>query len=219
MGNPWSAPPTTEAILQQNERVVDRAVHSVERRRARLEQQEKVTAQRIQQSIRQGRKDYAEQQVADLVRVRMAEMRMVKMESHLKAAAHTLVSIEGGAASITAIQNCAALMMHVNSVLGDGSLADIIAEFVDQNRLSAEGLRAMDAGMATAVDTATTKEQVDEKIAEAMDEFGLQLTSRMPAAPAAVAAPRQSALPEAEPAQASMEDLQARLEALKKKGT
>lgn len=214
---------TPAEMLRENKRQLDRAIRDLDRERMALQQQEKKTVAEIKKMAKEGQMDAVKVMAKSLVRNRHAVTKMYGLKSELQAVSLRLATLKSTQAMADAMRGATKAMRAMNRRLNLPNLQAIMREFERQN----ERMEMTSEMMGDAVDDALQdegeEEETDNLVNQVLDEIGIGNMTELAAAPGTrIAAPQQQAAPQVAEAEAAGggggidDDLQARLDNLRK---
>lgn len=156
----------------------------------------------------------------DLVRSRQYVSKFIEMKSHLQGVALRLQTVKSHQAMADAMRSTAQAMAKMNKAVNVQAITKMIQEFEKEN-MKGEMLQEM---MGDAIDDALNQEGNEEEeeriVSQVLDEIGISFDSEIPNAPVGKKTGEAASVPNAKPelvaADPAVDDLEARLNNLKR---
>eukprot|EP00735_Rhodelphis_limneticus_P015254 TRINITY_DN944_c0_g1::TRINITY_DN944_c0_g1_i1::g.16076::m.16076 TRINITY_DN944_c0_g1::TRINITY_DN944_c0_g1_i1::g.16076 ORF type:complete len:212 (+),score=43.83,sp/Q9SKI2/VPS2A_ARATH/58.64/7e-78,Snf7/PF03357.16/1.3e-43,Snf7/PF03357.16/4.8e+03,Ist1/PF03398.9/0.019,Mitofilin/PF09731.4/0.052,DUF29/PF01724.11/1.5,DUF29/PF01724.11/1.2e+02,DUF29/PF01724.11/1.7e+02,DUF939_C/PF11728.3/0.39,DUF939_C/PF11728.3/2e+02,TFIID_20kDa/PF03847.8/0.2,YlqD/PF11068.3/0.18,YlqD/PF11068.3/1.8e+02,Fib_alpha/PF08702.5/3.5, len=202
---------TPQELMREYKRGIDKAIRELDRERTQLQNQEKKCINDIKKMAKQGQMGAVKIMAKDLVRTRRYITKFYKMRTQLQAVGLKLQTMKSTQAMTDAMKGASKAMHAMNKQLNLPKMQQIMQEFERENEITESKEEMMNDVMDDVMDDAGDEAETDEIVQQVLDEIGIGLNSELASAPAGpVAAPE--AEKEAEP----VDDLQARLDNLKR---
>lgn len=193
--------------LRRYKRVLDRSIREIDRERLNLERQEKKVTADIKKTAREGQIGAVKIMAKDLVRTRKFIEKFYGMRTQLQSVSLRLQAMRSTQAMADAMKGAAKVMYKMNAAMDVPGLQKIMMEFEKQSEVMELKEEVMNDAVDGALDEVGDADAEEEIIRKTLDEIGVDLDQKMPAAPQAVAAAAS-----AEP----RSDLESRFENLRK---
>ncbi|EGV63456.1 ESCRT-III subunit protein did4 [Yamadazyma tenuis] len=211
---------TPQERLRKNQRALEKTQRELAREVAKLQQQEKKLIGDIKKSAKSGQISSAKVQAKDLVRTKGYITKFNSMKAQLQAISLRIQSVRSNQQMATSMRDATRVLSGMNRSMNLPQLSRIAQEFQRENDMMDQKQEfmddAIDDAMAFDDDELGEEEQVDEILSQVLDEIGVSLNATLQDTPSGIASGR----PEPRVAQAvaagEEDDLQARLDSLKK---
>jgi len=213
---------TPDEMLRKNKRALDKAMRELDREKAKMEQQEKKIIMEIKKNAKQGQMDAVKVMAKDLVRTRRQCKKFMIMRANIQAVSLKIQTLKSQNAMAMAMKDVTKAMQKMNKQMKLPEIQKIMMEFEKQTELMDMKEEMMSDAIDDAMGDEDDEEESDAIVTQVLDELGLQLTDQMTAVPAApdnsisVATGKNKAGPVAAEGGGADDDLQARLENLRK---
>lgn len=210
--------------LRKNQRALEKTQRELAREITKLQNQEKKLVSDIKKSAKQGQISSAKIQAKDLVRTKGYITKFNSMKAQLQAISLRIQSVRSNQQMAVSMKDAARLLSGMNKSMNLPQLSRISQEFAKENDLMDQKQEFMDEtiddAMAMDDDELGEEEQVDEILNKVLDEIGVDLNTNLADAPNRIST-LQDAVTNAKVPQAvggfnDEDDLQARLDSLKK---
>ncbi|ODV85794.1 hypothetical protein CANARDRAFT_27883 [[Candida] arabinofermentans NRRL YB-2248] len=217
---------TPQEQMRKNQRQLERTQRELDREKVKLQQQEKKIVLDIKKSAKANQLKTIKVQARDLIRTRKQVEKFDKMKTQLQAISLRLQTMRSSNQMTNSMRDATRLLNGLNGTMNLQNLSKIAMEFqksldiMDQKQEMVDDV--MDDIMDDEIDV-DDEEEIDEVVNKVLDEIGIDLNSKMgdnvPAALAASAsgeAQQTKAAPQMIGADGLDDDLQARLDSLKR---
>ncbi|CCE85920.1 Piso0_005560 [Millerozyma farinosa CBS 7064] len=210
--------------LRRNQRALEKTQRELAREITKLQNQEKKLVSDIKKSAKQGQISSAKIQAKDLVRTKGYITKFNSMKAQLQAISLRIQSVRSNQQMAVSMKDAARLLSGMNKGMNLPQLSKISQEFAKENDLMDQKQEFMDEtiddAMAMDDDELGEEEQVDEILNKVLDEIGVDLNTSLTDAPNQISTPQDavsnSKVPQAVGGFNDEDDLQARLDSLKK---
>ncbi|KAB5558464.1 Snf7-domain-containing protein [Coniochaeta sp. 2T2.1] len=204
--------------LRKNQRLLDKAIRELDQQRVKLEKQEKTLVAQIKQSAQKGQMGACKIQAKDLVRTRRYVEKFYSMRSQLQKISLRLQTYRTNEQMMQAMKGATMALGSMNKTMNLPSLQRIAMEFERENDLMEQRQEMMDDAVDDAMDVGE-EEEGDEIVEQVLEEIGVDLNQAFGETPSGL---QSQTVPQAKVAQAiggadpGDDDLQARLDSLRK---
>ncbi|KAM4880998.1 charged multivesicular body protein 2a-like [Sylvia borin] len=175
-----------EELLRQNQCALARAVRELDRKRQKLEAQEKKIIVDIKKMAKQGQMDAVRVMAKDLVRMRRYVRKFIAMRANVQGVALRVQTLKSNSAMASAMRGVTRAMATMNRQLKLPQIQRILLEFQKQSEL----MDMKEELMNDAIDDALGDEdesitpRSDAVVSQVLDELGLNLTDELATLPA-----------------------------------
>lgn len=160
--------------IQENKRMIDRAIRELDRERTSLQAQESKLVIEIKRFAKENQMDAAKVTAKSIVRNRVAVTKLYQLKTQLQAISLRMAELKSTQAMGEAMQGTAKAMAIMNRRLQQPAIAKIMKDFEIQNsRMNATSMMMDDAvaGFDNEMDDLEAKE--DELVHQVLDEIGV----------------------------------------------
>ncbi|KAL7267854.1 ESCRT-III subunit protein did4 [Rhizina undulata] len=204
--------------LRKHQRALEKAQRELDRERIKLEQQEKKLIAEIKKSAKNGQMGACKIQAKDLVRTRRYIQKFYHMKTQLQAVSLRIQTVRSNEQMMQSMKGATTLLGSMNRSMNLPALQRIAMEFEKENDIMDQRQEMMD----DAIDDVTgldDEEESDEVVNQVLDEIGVDLNQALGETPSGLGT--QNAVAEGRVAQAvgadaMDDDLQARLDSLRR---
>jgi charged multivesicular body protein 2A len=219
---------TPQERLRKNQRALDKTQRELTREVTKLQQQEKKLISDIKKSAKAGQISSAKIQAKDLIRTKSYISKFNSMKTQLQAISLRIQSVRSNQQMAMSMRDATRVLGGMNRSMNMPQLSRIAQEFAKESDLMDQKQEfmdeAIDDAMADDEDELGEEEQIDEILGKVLDEIGVDLNTTLKDTPTSIANNEQAAPRVAEAlgagggsgAAADEDDLQARLDSLKK---
>eukprot|EP00347_Sterkiella_histriomuscorum_P009570 403340698 len=202
---------TPKELARQNKRIVDKAVRQIDRERTKLQSNETKMLEEIKKLAKKNQHGPAKILSKDLVRGRSQVGQYYVMASQLKAISMKLSTAEINQSMVDALKGVNKVMEKVNASMDIHSIQEVLKEFAKQSEKMEMQQEMMNDAMDAGMDNADSIDEADKVYQQICDEIGVDLGDEH------VGAGRNPLVnPVAQPTANNVDDLEARLNQLKK---
>ncbi|KAL3474141.1 Snf7-domain-containing protein [Aspergillus californicus] len=208
--------------LRKHQRALDRTQRELDRERTKLENQEKKLIQDIKKSAKNGQIGACKIQAKDLVRTRRYIQKFYQMRTQLQAISLRIQTVRSNEQMMTSMKGATMLLGSMNRQMNLPALQRIAMDFERENEIMDERQEMMDDAIDEATGIDGEEEEGEDIVKEVLDEIGVDLTQALGETPSgiqkeSVAETRVAqAVGAGESGAASDDDLQARLDSLRR---
>lgn len=209
---------TPAEMLKQHQRSLTKASRELDRERTKLEAQEKKLIIEIKKSAKNGQHNAAKIQAKDLVRTRRYVHNFYQMRTQLQAVGLKIQTLKSTAQMTEALKGVTKAMASMNKKVQLPGIQKIMMDFTRESEMMDMKQEMLEDTVEDVMEFDGEEEETDEVLQKVLDEIGVDLGEQFAAAPTAKlgnAAPSQR-VAVAEGAGASDDELQARLDQLRK---
>ena len=219
-------------MLREHQRALNRAIREMDRERTKLQQQEKKLIVEIKKLAKQGQMGAAKIMAKDLVRTRNYIQKFYKMRAELQAVSMRITTLKSTAAMSDAMRGATRAMMVMNRQMNLPQMQRILMEFEKQGEIMDMKEEMMSETMDDVMDEGNEEEDTENVVNQVLEEIGIDMSESLADAPmgapggkvgaqtAAAPAKKTAAAAAAGPADGGAgdedDDLEARLNRLKK---
>lgn len=213
---------TPQERLRKNQRALEKTQRELARETTKLQQQEKKIMVEIKKSAKQGQIASAKIQAKDLIRTKNYIVKFNLMKAQLQAILLRIQSVRSNHQMATSMRDATRLLLGMNRLMNLPQLSRIAQEFAKENDLMDQKQEfmddAIDDAMAMDEDELGEDEQVDEILTKVLDEIGVEINTNLKDTPNLIAIEQQerARVAQAVGGDSEEDDLQARLDSLKK---
>ncbi|CAN3372569.1 hypothetical protein DIURU_004937 [Diutina rugosa] len=211
---------TPQERLRKNQRALEKTQRELTREVTKLQQQEKKLISEIKKSVKAGQVASAKIQAKDLVRTKGYIVKFNQMKAQLQAISLRIQSVRSNQQMAMSMHDATRLLAGMNRSMNLPQLSRIAQEFAKENDIMDQKQEFMDDvvddAMAIDDDELGEDEQVDEILGKVMDEIGVDLNTTLKDTPNGLSAEADSRQAVAAHGGSDEDDLQARLDSLKK---
>ncbi|KAI5956457.1 IFG3 [Candida jiufengensis] len=203
--------------LIKNQRALEKTQRELTREVTKLQQQEKKLISDIKKSAKQGQISSAKIQAKDLIRTKSYINKFNSMRAQLQAISLRVQSVRSNQQMAMSMRDATRVLSGMNKSMNLPQLSRIAQEFAKENDLMDQKQEfmddAIDDAMAMDDDELGEEEQIDEILGKVLDEIGVDLNTTLKDTPSGITGVEQE---ERTPQAIGEDDLQARLDSLKK---
>lgn len=210
---------TPEEMLRKNQRALNKAMRDLDRERAKMEQQEKKIIADIKKYAKMGQMDAVKVMAKDLVRTRRYTKKFIMMKAQIQAVSLKITSLKSQNAMAGAMKGVTKAMMSMNKQLKLPQIQQIMQEFEKQTEIMDMKEEMMNDVIDDAMGDEDDEEETDAVVSQVLDELGLQMTeglSDLPSAAGTIGNPTPANKQSVAVADAADDDIQARLDNLRR---
>jgi len=196
-----------ERMMREYKRTLDRTIRDLERERVRMQAQEKKTIAEMRKLARQNQMDAVKIMARDLVRTRRYITKFYEMKAEMQAVSLRLQTMKSTQTMTQCMKGVTKAMIGMNQQLNLPAMQRIMMEFEKQNEIMEMKQELVNDTIDDVMDSDGMEEkESNEMIGQILDEIGLDFNNKV----------GTGKLQSAEEAAPEEEDLQARLEKLRK---
>lgn len=200
---------TPQEMLRENQRLLKKSMRELDREKTTLERQETKLMSDIKKTAKEGQMESVRIMCKDLVRTRKHKQKMMMMKTQIQAVSLKIQTLKSVDTMANAMKGVAKAMGKMNKTMNIPELQKTMAEFEKQSEIMDMKQEMLDDAVDEAMDDGDEEEETELEVNKVMDELGLSISGDMIAAPT-------TADPQAVQANAEDEDLQARLDKLRR---
>lgn len=210
---------TSQELLRENKRMLDKAIRELDKERTQLQTQEKKLIVDIKKAAKAGQMGAMKVMAKDLIRTRHSVTKFYGLKSQLQGVSLRMQTLKSTQAMADAMKGVTKAMGTMNRQMNLPALQNIMREFEKQNERMEITADTMGDAVDDSLENEGEEEETEELVNQVLDEIGINLDTEMVNAPsknpiAAPAAPQM--VPQAEAADGIDMDLQARLDNLRR---
>lgn len=209
---------TPQERLRKNQRSLEKTQRELGRETTKLQQQEKKLISDIKKSAKAGQLNSAKVQAKDLIRTRGYIHKFNSMKAQLQAISLRIQSVRSNQQMAMSMRDATRLLSGMNRSMNLPQLSRIAQEFQRENDLMDQKQEFMDDAIDDAMefedDELGEEDQIDDILGKVLDEIGIDLNSTLKDTPTGL--PQQQQEVRVPQAIGDEDDLQARLDSLKK---
>lgn len=198
--------------LRKNQRSLDKAIRELDQLRVKLEKQEKTLILQIKQSAQKGQMGACKIQAKDLVRTRRYIEKFYEMRSQLQKISLRLQTYRSNEQMMQAMKGATMALGSMNRQMNLPALTKIAMEFEKENDIMEQRQEMMDDAIDDAMDVGADEEG-EEVVEQVLEEIGVDMNQALGETPTGIQA---AAVPESRVAVGAEDDLQARLDSLRR---
>ncbi|XP_045126694.1 charged multivesicular body protein 2a-like isoform X2 [Portunus trituberculatus] len=210
---------TPEEMLRKNQRALNKAMRDLDRERSKMEQQEKKIIADIKKMAKMGQMDAVKVMAKDLVRTRRYTKKFIMMRAQIQAVSLKITTLKSQNAMAQAMKGVTRAMMNMNKQLKLPQIQQIMQEFEKQSEIMDMKEEMMNDVIDDAMGDEDDEEESDAIVSQVLDELGLQMTeglSDLPSAAGTLGTTTNAAKTPVAVADAADDDIQARLDNLRR---
>lgn len=218
---------TPQERLRKNQRALEKTQRELTKEVTKLQSQEKKLIGEIKKSAKLGQIASAKIQAKDLIRTKSYITKFNSMKAQLQAISLRIQSVRSNQQMATSMRDATRVLGGMNRSMNLPQLLRIAQEFAKENDMMDQKQEfmddAIDDAMAMDEDELGEDEQIDEILSKVLDEIGVDLNTNLKDTPTLLGVVPESEVSNkklAEPIGAAggsdEDDLQARLDSLKK---
>lgn len=210
-----------EEQMKINQRAIKSAIRELDREKRQLENAERKLIADIKVNAKKGQMQSVKIMAKDLVRTRKYQSKFLEMRAQLQGVSLQLQTMKSTEAMCRAMQGCTRVMQTMNKKMDMPAINKIMQDFMREN----QHMQMTEEMMGEAVDEAMDDDEDEQEtlVSQVLDEIGIEMGANL-GATAAGAVPAASvsasatvnANGETGAANAEEEDLESRLNALKR---
>lgn len=211
---------TPQERLRKNQRALEKTQRELARETTKLQQQEKKLMLDIKKSAKQGQIASAKIQAKDLIRTKNYIVKFNSMKAQLQAILLRIQSVRSNQQMATSMRDATRLLLGMNKLMNLPQLSRIAQEFSKENDLMDQKQEFMDDAIDDAMemdeDGLGEDEAADEILTKVLDEIGVDLNTSLEDTPNHISVEQELTNRVAQAVGNDEDDLQARLDSLKK---
>ncbi|KAL0489208.1 vacuolar protein sorting protein VPS2 [Acrasis kona] len=200
---------TPKELMREYKRSVERSIRELEREREKMQQQEKKLIADMKRLAKQNQMEPVKIMAKDLVRTRHYVTKFYRMKAQLQAVSLKLTTLSSTAEMTNAMKGVARTMQLMNKQMDLPSMQKIMRDFAQQSEMMDMKEEMVGDMMDDVMAEDGDEDEEEGLVAQVLDEIGLDMSGQIGDTPSGKM--KSSAKEEAED-----DDLQARLEKLKK---
>eukprot|EP00123_Amoebidium_parasiticum_P000360 comp10869_c0_seq1/m.5477 comp10869_c0_seq1/g.5477 ORF comp10869_c0_seq1/g.5477 comp10869_c0_seq1/m.5477 type:complete len:217 (-) comp10869_c0_seq1:702-1352(-) len=206
---------TSQEIMRENQRAINKSIREMDRERVKMENQEKKLINDIRREATKGNQDIVKIMAKDLVRTRKHIKKLTMMKVQLQAVSLKIQELKTTDAMAQAMKGCTKAMARMNKSMNLPAMQKIMMEFEKQSEMMDMKSEMMSDVIDDVIEDAEDEEESEEIVNKVLDELGLSLGQDLVDAPTGIKGAAKEK-PQAVAADGGEDDLQARLDALRK---
>lgn len=213
---------TPEELLRQNQRALNKVIRELDRERTQLERQEKKLVTDIKKMAKSGQMDAVRIMAKDLVRTRGFIKKFILMRANIQGIALKVQTLKSQAAMANAMKGVTKALKRMNSKLNLPQLQKIMMEFERESEIMDLKEETMSDTMDDILGEGDEEEETEVIVSQVLDELGISLDQELSGITPGLDRPHVEQTPQknkavaAGPAGANTDDLQARLDNLRR---
>ncbi|KAL5469528.1 hypothetical protein EMCRGX_G030793 [Ephydatia muelleri] len=213
---------TPEELLKQNQRALRKVVRELDRERTGLERQEKKIVADIKKMAKSGQMDAVKIMAKDLVRTRNFIKKFILMRANIEAIALKLQTLKSQAAMANAMKGVTKALKTMNRRMNLPNLQKIMMEFERESEIMDLKEETISDTIDDVIGDADDEEESDVIVSQVLDELGISLDHELAEITPGLDKPRITSNAPAKkavaagPAGGDTDDLQARLDSLRR---
>lgn len=219
---------TPAEMLRENKRMIDKAIRELDRERTGLQNQEKKLVAEMKKMAKQGQIPAVKVMAKSMVRNRAAVTKLFGLKSQLQGVSLKVQTLKSTQAMADAMRGVTKVMGMMNRQLNLPALTGIMREFEKQNERMNMTSEVMEDAMDEAFDEEGEEDEIEGEVSKVLDEIGISATAELegiyaPSGATATATPAAAVAAPAQPVAVGAggesgidNDLQSRLDALRK---
>lgn len=212
---------TPQEQMRRNQRQLERTQRELEREKVKLQQQEKQLIRDIKKNAKNGQMSTVKVQAKDLIRTRKQITKFDRMKTQIQAISLRLQTMRSSTQMTTSMKSATKILSGLNGNLNMAQIGKITSEFqrsmdmMDQKQEMVDDV--MDDMMDDELDE-EDEEEVDEIVSKVLDEIGVGVNDKLQTnvPEASMEAAETTKQPQLVSANGVDDDLQARLDSLKR---
>jgi charged multivesicular body protein 2A len=209
LANLFGPSKTPEQMMREYKRTLDKTVRELDRERIRLQGQEKALIADMKKMAKNDHMDAVRIMAKDLVRTRGYITKFYRMKAEMQAVSLRLETLKSTQAMTTAMRGVTKCMIGMNQKMNVPEMRRIMMEFEKQNAMMGMKEEIINDTIDDVMDDEGEEEEhIEEMISQVLDEIGLDFSNKVK--------PHEGAVGTAEAPAAEEDDLQARLDKLRK---
>ncbi|XP_013791095.1 charged multivesicular body protein 2a-like [Limulus polyphemus] len=209
---------TSEEMLRQNQRALNKAMRDLDRERAKMEQQEKKLIIDIKKMAKDNQMDAVKIMAKDLVRTRRYVKKFMLMRANIQAISLKIQTLRSQNSMAQAMKGVTKALKNMNKQLNLPQIQKIMQEFEKQSEIMDMKEEMMNDAIDDVMEDEEDEEESEALVSQVLDELGLQLSEKLTGLPSeggSLSADSQKNKPAVALTGADA-DLEARLENLRK---
>lgn len=191
--------PTTDEVVKQQKRQMNRTNRDLERDMRQLERQEKQLELEIKKMAKQGNKQAATQLAKNLIAVRKQKSRNLGTQSKVTGIGHQMTAMNANVKMAKSMGTATKAMGTMNKQIDPMTLQKTLQEFEKESAKMGMAEEMMGDTLDDLLGGSDDEEEQDAIVNQVLDEIGIEITGKMASAPAA----GSSKLPQASKASSS----------------
>lgn len=211
---------TPQERLRKNQRALEKTQRELTREITKLQQQEKKLVAEIKKSAKLGQLASTKIQAKDLIRTKNYIDKFNLMKAQLQAISLRIQSVRSNQQMAASMRDATRVLLGMNRLMNIPLLSRIAQEFAKENDLMDQKQEfiddAIDDAMELDEDGLGEEEQVDELLSKVLDEIGVDLNTSLKNTPQNIHVEEPASARVAQVISGNEDDLQARLDSLKK---
>jgi len=207
---------TTQQMLRENQRALNRVIRDLDRERTKMDQQEKKIVVDIKKMAKDGQMDAVKVMARDLVRTKRYGKKFILMKANIQAVSLKITTLKSQDAMMQAMKGVTKAMRQMNKQMKLPQVQKIMMDFERQSEMLDMKTEMMEDAVDDAMAGSDDEEESDAIVKEVLDELGLQLNEELGGITSGVSlVPNKEAGPSKSEASADA-DLEARLNNLRR---
>lgn len=208
---------TPEQMLRQNQRALNKVIRELERERVALERQEKKLVVDIKKMAKSGQMEAVKIMAKDLVRTRNFVKKFILMKANIQAIALKVQTLRSQAAMANAMKGVTKALKRMNRSLNMPQLQKIMMDFERESEIMDLKEELISDTIDDAIGEEDDEEETDVIVSQVLDELGISLDQELSEITPGLERPHiQTNQPKKQVVGAGTDDLQARLDSLRR---
>merc|ERR1739838_813053 len=170
---------TTQQMLRENQRSLNRVIRDLDRERTRMEQQQKKIVIDIKKMAKDGQMDAVKVMAKDLVRSKQYVKKMIMMKANIQAVSLKITTLKSQDAMMQAMKGVTKAMAQMNNRMKMPQLQKIMMDFERQSEMLDMKTEMMDDAVDDAMAGSDDEEESEAIVKEVLDELGLQMNEEL----------------------------------------
>eukprot|EP01063_Lacrimia_lanifica_P015349 TRINITY_DN22144_c0_g1_i1.p1 TRINITY_DN22144_c0_g1~~TRINITY_DN22144_c0_g1_i1.p1 ORF type:complete len:212 (+),score=111.21 TRINITY_DN22144_c0_g1_i1:68-703(+) len=207
LGNLFGKKETPEEKMRKCKRSLDKTIREIDRERTKMQNQEKKLTAELRKLAKNGQSDAMRIMARDLVRTRKYCTTFYKTRAQMQALSLRLQTLNSTAQMGQAMRSATKTMKTMNARMNIPAMQKIMMEFQRESEQMGMKEEMMNDAIDDAMDDeGDEEEETEQMVSQVLDELGLEFSEKVGVANSKLE----------EPAEADDDDLQARLDKLRK---
>jgi charged multivesicular body protein 2A len=208
----FGKPKTTKELMREYKRGIERSIRELEREREKMQQTEKKLIADMKKMAKQNQMEAVKIMAKDLVRTRRYVTKFYKMKAQLQAVSLRLTTLSSTQEMTNAMKGVARTMNLMNRQMNLPQMQKIMKDFTQQSEIMDMKEEMIGDMIDDTMGEEGDEEEEEGLVSQVLDEIGLDMTGKM----GDTSKSKITATKQQEEANGEEDDLQARLENLRK---
>jgi len=170
---------TTQQMLRENQRMLNRVIRDLDRERTKTEQQQKKIITDIKKMAKDGQMDAVKVMAKDLVRNKRYVKKFIMMKANIQAVSLKITTLKSQDAMMQAMKGVTKAMSKMNRQMKLPQVQKIMMDFERQSEMLDMKTEMMEDAVDDAMEGSDDEEESDAIVKEVLDELGLQLNEEL----------------------------------------